>query len=302
MKNYVTPKLSEIEVPVGRSIDDSDVPELVESIERGGLINPITVRRNGDKYILVCGANRYKAYELLERDEIECIVLDCDETTAELLEIDENLERRTLDWLTRGKLAKRRDEILDKLRLKAKAGDNQHTMRGGAGHAPPQTTADCARKMGVAPRTIQEDMQIVNGLVPEAMEAAEKKLISKETARKLTSLEPEEQRERLAQLNKKRQESQAFQAKIKRGEFDGRAYRDATTKISVAMMRIEFAMDTVQKNVLEILEAFHDIRHNELASKQEQEAEVAEMRTTLFEHLEHWIEGLVPLRDEFKPD
>ena len=302
MKNYVTLKLSEIKVPDGRSSDDANVSELTESIKHGELIHPITVRRVDETYVIICGVSRYKAYELLEREEIECIVLDCNDLQAELLEIEENLVRRTHNFAVRGKLAERRDEILDKLGLRAHSGDNQHSGGGARRALPLKTTADNAKAFGVAPRTIQDDLRIVRNLIPEAMEAAEKGLLSKESARELAGLEPEEQREYLAQRNEQRQESQDFNTKIKRGEFDGRAYRKDIKQIRTAMTAIENAMNSVQTNVLEILKLFQDIRIHELVQEQAQEVEIAELRAALFERLEHGINRLVPLRDEFVPD
>ena len=134
--------LSEITVPEGRrDINYEKVAELAESIKIVGLINPITVDKDS---VLIAGAHRFEACKLLGFDEIDCVVLDCDELRSELAEIDENLIRNDLDPISIGELAIRRDEILDALGLRAKRGGtgaNQHKSRG-AESAPLRTTTD----------------------------------------------------------------------------------------------------------------------------------------------------------------
>ena len=87
------------------------------SINIVGLINPVTVDKKNN---LIAGEHRMEACRHLGFDEIECSVLDCDELRMELAEIDENLIRNDLHYTIRGELAKRRDEILTALGLRAK--------------------------------------------------------------------------------------------------------------------------------------------------------------------------------------
>jgi len=104
-------KLSEITIPGGRrNVDQDKVSGLVASIKIVGLLNPITIDKND---VLIAGAHRLAAYERLGHDEIECIVLDCDDLQRELIEIDENLIRNELDPIDIGELAIRRDAILE---------------------------------------------------------------------------------------------------------------------------------------------------------------------------------------------
>jgi len=169
MSNIIRKALSEIIVPEGRrSIDPDKVSELAESIKIVGLLNPITIDKNGR---LIAGGHRLEAYMHLKHDEIECVVVVGEEWKIELAEIDENLVRRELDYISVGKLAIRRDEILEEQGLRAKAGDNQHTKGGGAESAPPKTTESIANEAGMSKRSLQECKQIVSDLVPKAIEA-----------------------------------------------------------------------------------------------------------------------------------
>jgi N6-adenosine-specific RNA methylase IME4/ParB-like chromosome segregation protein Spo0J len=184
-------KISDIIVPDGRrSIDPEKVAGLAESIKIVGLLNPITIDKND---ILVAGAHRLAAHELLGLDEIECIVQDFDEWKAELAEIDENLIRNELDAIGIGELAIRRDEILDAQGLRAKVGDNQHTKGGSAETASPQTTADIASEIGISKRVLQENKQLARDLTPAAKVAVRKVAATKQEALRLARYDQNEQ-------------------------------------------------------------------------------------------------------------
>jgi len=207
MSNTVKLKPSEISVPEGRrDIDPETVQSLAESIETTGrMINPITVRRDGEDYVLIVGAHRLEAIRQLGYTEVECIIVDCDdELLFELIEIDENLVRNDItDPIAIGELANRRDKILDAKGLRAKVGDNQHTKRGSADSALPKTTEDIAKEAGIGERVLQVNKQLARDLVPEAKEAFRKKLVTKDTAITISRLEPEKQREIVACGDKK---------------------------------------------------------------------------------------------------
>ena len=80
-------RISEITIPDvrQRTINHRKVQALAKSIERIGLLNPITVNKHNT---LIAGAHRLEACKLLGWDEIECVVLDCDELRSKLIEID----------------------------------------------------------------------------------------------------------------------------------------------------------------------------------------------------------------------
>lgn len=50
--------------------------ELYKSIDELGLLSPILVYKNSDKYNILDGRQRYKIYQRLEISEIECIILE----------------------------------------------------------------------------------------------------------------------------------------------------------------------------------------------------------------------------------
>lgn len=70
--------------------------EITESIDKRGLIKPITVRRIKDKvyeYGLVCGQGRLEALCNLNEEMIPAFIIDIDEETAYLMSLAENMAR-----------------------------------------------------------------------------------------------------------------------------------------------------------------------------------------------------------------
>lgn len=73
------------------------VPEKVESlarnIEQVGLLQPIVLRLKGDRYEIVAGHHRYKAFLLMGRKTIPSFVREMDDVTCALARGSENLAR-----------------------------------------------------------------------------------------------------------------------------------------------------------------------------------------------------------------
>ncbi|OUL25060.1 chromosome partitioning protein ParB [Nostoc sp. RF31YmG] len=148
-----------------RPIKGEKVDELKESIKANGLLNPITVDQ---KLNLIAGLHRLTACKLLGLDAIECNIVTYQYAEqARLAEIDENLIRNELEPLERSELWLERDQILEHMGLRAKAGDNQHTYKGGEIISPPKRTLELAKEAGYSERTFQHGKQIAKGIHPD---------------------------------------------------------------------------------------------------------------------------------------
>lgn len=152
-----------------RPLKDEKVAELMESIKNNGLLNAIVLDQ---ELKLIAGLHRLTAYKLLGFKEIECNIIPCKNVEqARLAEIDENLVRSELDALERSELWLERDELLQKLGLRAKPGENQYTRKGGEIISPPlKTTFDLAKEAGYTQRSFQLGKQIARNIVPEVKE------------------------------------------------------------------------------------------------------------------------------------
>lgn len=80
-----------------KTFREESLAELVASIERHGLLQPVTVKRQEDgAYLLVAGERRFRAFERLNRPTIPAILTTGD---AEEIALIENLQREDLNPL-----------------------------------------------------------------------------------------------------------------------------------------------------------------------------------------------------------
>ena len=174
-----------------RTFSDEKFKELARSIEEIGLLQPIIITENG---ILVSGLHRLKACELLGWQEIDCVEKDYDELDAELAEIDENLVRIELTTLERAEHLKRRKEIYEAKYPEAKRPQGGRRQKNSETVSP--FSKDAAVKLAVSPRTIQQEVQIAEKIVPDVKEVlANTELAnSKRELLKIARMEPELQR------------------------------------------------------------------------------------------------------------
>ena len=71
---------------------NDEMKELKDSIERIGLQNPIIVRRlENNKYEILAGHNRARAFKELGKEKIPAIIQDVDDDTAQMIMIDTNI-------------------------------------------------------------------------------------------------------------------------------------------------------------------------------------------------------------------
>jgi N6-adenosine-specific RNA methylase IME4 len=106
-----------------RAIRDELVTKLAESMEKRGLLQPITVGLGSDRgYSLVCGWHRLEAAKRLGWSTIAATFTDLDDDEAELAGIDENLIRGELSPAERAMHVRRRKELYEKLHPETKHG------------------------------------------------------------------------------------------------------------------------------------------------------------------------------------
>ena len=59
------------------NFNQSDLIDLSKSIKSLGLIQPITVKKNNEKYTLISGERRLRACRLLNYQEVPAYIIDC---------------------------------------------------------------------------------------------------------------------------------------------------------------------------------------------------------------------------------
>lgn len=140
-----------------KSFDETQLSELSDSIKQNGVLQPILVRKKGDKYEIVAGERRYQASKLAGLKEIPAIVREIDDAEVFQLALIENLQRSDLTPIEEAKgyrqlldtkgltqdglakiLSKSRSAIANTLRLMDLPQEVQDMMEEGqitAGHA-----------------------------------------------------------------------------------------------------------------------------------------------------------------------
>lgn len=80
-----------------RVFGKEEVSDLVESMKRLGLIEPIVVRKSGKKYQIVAGERRYQAAKILKWNTISAIETSASEDKCFEMALAENEKRKSLN-------------------------------------------------------------------------------------------------------------------------------------------------------------------------------------------------------------
>lgn len=85
-----------IDEPHGRirlEVDPESIADLAANIAEVGLLQPIIIRKNEERFEIVAGHRRYLAFQLLKKKRIPAIVRDLDDVACALARASENLGR-----------------------------------------------------------------------------------------------------------------------------------------------------------------------------------------------------------------
>ena len=80
-----------------REISPEQLSELAESIRSEGLLQPIVVRKQGEKFQLIAGERRWRAFQLLKIKAIPARLVEASNASAAALGLIENLQREGLN-------------------------------------------------------------------------------------------------------------------------------------------------------------------------------------------------------------
>ena len=177
--------------------DEVALDELAESIRQLGLIQPITVKRQGEKYIIISGERRWRASERAGLEVIPAYIREVDDTTLHAMALVENIQREDLNaieislgmqrlieecGLTQEALAerlgKKRSTVANYLRLLNLPEEVQFAIKGGIismGHAKAIASADGkSKQLGLLKKCVKNNLS-VRQLEDLARLASEKK-------------------------------------------------------------------------------------------------------------------------------
>ncbi len=128
-----------------REFDPASLSELEESIRQNGVITPITVRKAGDRFIIIAGERRWRAARAAGLKEIPAYVFEADEDESFRLALVENLQRQDLNPI---------EEALGYQKLIADLGLSQEEAAAKVGRSRPYITN--ALRLLTLPENVRE--------------------------------------------------------------------------------------------------------------------------------------------------
>ncbi len=173
------------------TFDDQSLNELSASIKEHGIIQPLVLRRLGDKYEIIAGERRYKAATIAGLTEVPAIISNLDDNQSAEVALVENVQRRNLTSIEEAKSYKK---ILEKGYL---------------------TQDQLAKRMGITQSTIANKLRLLN-LTDDVQESLLNERISERHARSLLQLtNGEEQKAMLNRVIKERMTVKQLDSAIK---------------------------------------------------------------------------------------
>ena len=172
--------------------DESGLEELAESIKEHGVIQPVIVRKLGDKFELIAGERRTKASAIAGKTTIPGIVRDMDDRESAKVSLLENLQRKNLSAIEEAKTYKRILELEN------------------------MTQEELARTMGRSQPMVANKLRLLS-LPEEVQEALMKNQISERHARSLLTIQDKkDQLEFLERIKKERLTVRELDSEIKK--------------------------------------------------------------------------------------
>lgn len=80
-----------------KQFDEQALEELADSIRVLGLIQPITVKKDDDKYLIISGERRWRAAQAAGLESLPAYIRDVDDTNLHAMALVENIQRQDLN-------------------------------------------------------------------------------------------------------------------------------------------------------------------------------------------------------------
>ncbi len=174
------------------NFDEQALNELADSIREHGIIQPLVLRKLGDKYEIIAGERRYKAAQMVGLTTVPAVIANVDDNTAAEAAIVENVQRSNLTAIEEARSYK---NLLDKGYL---------------------TQEQLAKKMGLSQPAVANKLRLLQ-LDEEVQEALLEEKISERHARTLLSIkDKEEQKEWLHRIINERLTVRQLDMEIKK--------------------------------------------------------------------------------------
>ena len=166
-------------------IVNSDLENMVESIQEYGVLSPVLVRAKNGKYEMISGHRRKKASELARLTTLPCIVRDLTDDEATIIMVDSNLQREELLPSERAFAYKMKYEAI-------KHQGKRTDLTSGQVEQKLTTRDEIGKEHGDSGATVRRYIRLTE-LVPEILEKVDEGKIAISPAVEISYLAKEEQ-------------------------------------------------------------------------------------------------------------
>ena len=178
------------------NFDEQGLQELADSIKEHGIIQPLVLRKLGNKYEIIAGERRYKAAQMAGLTTVPAVIANIDDNKSAEVALVENVQRRDLTAIEEARSYK---SLLDKGYL---------------------TQDQLAKRMGLSQPSVANKLRLLN-LDEEVQEALLAEKISERHARTLLGIQDkEEQKEWLHRIINERLTVRQLDLEIKKSKGD----------------------------------------------------------------------------------
>ena len=169
--------------------DNKDMWDLVESVKRYGVLEPVMViNRPAGGYEMVSGHRRMRACQLAGIQIIPTIVRNLDRDEAIIAMVDSNLKREVISPMEKARAYQMKT---DAMRRKVGRRSKEEIA---SGEKSLSADEELAQQVGESVATVQR-FKTLNKLVPEMQELVDSKQVPVNTGADIAQLKPEEQKE-----------------------------------------------------------------------------------------------------------
>ena len=204
--------------------DEEEIAGLAGSIENQGLLQPVVLRPHGDRYQIISGERRVRAFRFLKRESVPCIVKEM-VTDREMLELAlvENIQREQLNEIEKA------------------AAYKKLIMEFGYTHE------DLAKQVGKSRAAVTNSMRLLN-LPEEVQQMLRRDELSMGHARALLSLESEEKQiEAARQILGEKLTVRDVEGAVKRKKREAKPEEPQDPNIAHQLERLQYKFGTPVK-------------------------------------------------------
>ncbi|PIR94284.1 chromosome partitioning protein ParB [Candidatus Falkowbacteria bacterium CG10_big_fil_rev_8_21_14_0_10_39_11] len=200
-----------------RVFDHSELEELINSIKEYGVIQPLIVTKQGDRYELIAGERRMRSSKIAGLSTVPCIVREADEQEKLELALIENVQRQQLNPIEE---ALAYQKLMDEFNL---------------------TQEEVAERVGKSRSSIANRLRVIN-LPEEVQKALVDGKITEGHARVIAGFETDEKQlnflEQILNYNFTVRDAEQESRKLtKRGKSKSREQLDPTTEAAKEEIR-----------------------------------------------------------------